>query len=182
MASKDTRTILLNAAEQVVTRDGFSSLTLDTVAKEAGMSKGGLLYHFPGKRELIQAMISHQLDRFDERILVELEKEPHAPGRWLRAYLRAATQVKKNPSFTSGLIAAVATEPDLFDVARERSAKWQKELEADGLDPTTATVIRLAIDGLRYWRIFELSPLSDDAHDLVIQRILDLTETSGSRP
>ena len=42
----DTRKRLLDAAAAVVRRDGAGALTLDAVAAEAGVSKGGLLYHF----------------------------------------------------------------------------------------------------------------------------------------
>ena len=38
---------LLDAAEAVVVRQGIASLTLDAVATEAHMSKGGLLHNFP---------------------------------------------------------------------------------------------------------------------------------------
>jgi hypothetical protein len=41
---------ILDAAERVVLRDGVTHLTLDAVAAETGISKGGLLYHFPSKR------------------------------------------------------------------------------------------------------------------------------------
>ena len=45
-AATDTRRRLLDAATAVVRRDGARALTLDAVAAEAGVSKGGLLYHF----------------------------------------------------------------------------------------------------------------------------------------
>ena len=51
----DTRKRLLDAAAVVVRRDGAQALTLDAVAAEAGVSKGGLLYHFKTKRELLDA-------------------------------------------------------------------------------------------------------------------------------
>ena len=36
---------------------GVAKLTLEAVAKEAGVSKGGLLYHFSNKEALIEGMI-----------------------------------------------------------------------------------------------------------------------------
>src|SRR3712207_9422759 len=43
----------LEAAERVVARDGVARLSLDAVAGNADVSKGGLLYHFPNKDALI---------------------------------------------------------------------------------------------------------------------------------
>ncbi|PMB02210.1 hypothetical protein CEN49_26140, partial [Fischerella thermalis CCMEE 5273] len=40
-----TREVILKSANQIVKEQGFTSLTLDAVAKHAGVSKGGLLYH-----------------------------------------------------------------------------------------------------------------------------------------
>ena len=43
-----TRATLLAAARQVLRRQG-ATLSLDAVAREAGVSKGGLLHHYPTK-------------------------------------------------------------------------------------------------------------------------------------
>ncbi|HZB75928.1 MAG TPA: TetR family transcriptional regulator, partial [Solirubrobacteraceae bacterium] len=46
MARPSRREALLDAAIRVIRRDGAQKLTLDAVAAEAGVSKGGILYHF----------------------------------------------------------------------------------------------------------------------------------------
>ena len=38
---------LLESAATIAGRDGIASLSLNAVAREAGVSKGGLLHHFP---------------------------------------------------------------------------------------------------------------------------------------
>ena len=48
-AQRDRRSQILDAAEAVVMRDGVRNLTLDAVAQQSSISKGGLLYHFPTK-------------------------------------------------------------------------------------------------------------------------------------
>jgi len=60
--ARDTRKRLLGAAAAVVRRDGAKALTLDAVAAQAGVSKGGLLYHFASKRELLDAMLDGWLE------------------------------------------------------------------------------------------------------------------------
>jgi AcrR family transcriptional regulator len=49
LAVRDTRSQILDAAEAVVMCQGVRNLTLDAVAAHAGISKGGLLYHFRSK-------------------------------------------------------------------------------------------------------------------------------------
>ncbi|MEO1289257.1 MAG: helix-turn-helix domain-containing protein, partial [Chloroflexota bacterium] len=41
------RDLVLVAASEVVIEHGAAQLTLDAVVNNAGVSKGGLLYHFP---------------------------------------------------------------------------------------------------------------------------------------
>ena len=59
---------LLDAAIAVIRRDGAQALTLDAVAAEAGVSKGGVLYHFATKRALIDGLIERWLDDFEAQL------------------------------------------------------------------------------------------------------------------
>lgn len=55
----EPREPIFRAAMRVALGRGFGHVTLDAVAREAGLSKGGLLYHFATKRDLIAAMLRH---------------------------------------------------------------------------------------------------------------------------
>lgn len=48
---------LLDVAAQTLRDQGMAGLTLDAVAKEAGVGKGGLLHHFPSKDALVEAVL-----------------------------------------------------------------------------------------------------------------------------
>nr|WP_091743042.1 TetR/AcrR family transcriptional regulator [Marininema mesophilum] len=48
---------MLTAASDIVRERGVSKLTLEAVANRAGVSKGGMFYHFPSREDLVQAMI-----------------------------------------------------------------------------------------------------------------------------
>ncbi|HCN22769.1 MAG TPA: TetR family transcriptional regulator, partial [Arthrobacter bacterium] len=56
------RDAVLDAFEELLIDVGERAATLDAVAKRAGVSKGGLLYHFPNKEALIAATLE-RLDR-----------------------------------------------------------------------------------------------------------------------
>ena len=75
----------------MVAGDGVARLTLDAVAREADVSKGGLLYHFPNKDALISAMVLRWVDGFERNIGQRLEmEEAGALGSWARAYAGAS--------------------------------------------------------------------------------------------
>ena len=56
MARTDTKTAILEAAGRVVLARSVAGLTLEAVAAETKLSKGGLLYHFATKEALLAAM------------------------------------------------------------------------------------------------------------------------------
>ena len=62
----NSRENLLVAAETVIIEKGFAHLTLEAVAAQANLSKGGLLYHFPTKDALIEALVTTSHARFNQ--------------------------------------------------------------------------------------------------------------------
>lgn len=170
----DTRQRLLEAAEKVTLQEGVSKMTLDAVCEEAGVSKGGLFYHFSGKDELISGMISRLVERFEHDIEANLAEE--GAGRWVSAYAKAASPLsgekQKELSVTAALMAAMANDPVLAEPLRERYEFWQGQMESDGLDPAFATVMRLAIDGLWLSKLFGLAPPSGEFREEVLEQTL----------
>src|SRR3954449_7269633 len=114
MARPSRRAELLDGATQGIPRDGATALTLDAVAAEAGVSKGGVLYHFATKRALIDGLISRWLDDF----AAQLEDEGFAA-----AYGRACDLATADAESEVGLLAGMLEEPEVLAVARERYAE-----------------------------------------------------------
>jgi len=158
-----TKARILGAAERVVLRDGVGHLTLEAAASEAGLSKGGVLYHFPTRDALVAAMVDRIIVEFEEDIASHLPApgtpEADRPGAYTRAYV-LATLAPADPGqerLGAALLAAAAAEPALLVPLQEAADGWQARLVDDGLDPTLATVIRLACDGLWLCDLFDLA-------------------------
>src|SRR3712207_3868484 len=66
-----TRETLLHAATQVILDRGVEALTLDAVAHQAGVSKGGLLYHFPNKNALVVGLGEQLIQEFEAALQEE---------------------------------------------------------------------------------------------------------------
>lgn len=59
-----SRTDILDAALRVVDAVGGADITYDSVAREAGLTKAGLMYHFPSKDALMIGVIEHVIARW----------------------------------------------------------------------------------------------------------------------
>ena len=89
-----TKDIVLDAAVRLLVREGTGSLTLERVAREAAVSKGGLLYHYAGKEELVRGLV--------ELAIANLRGEIRLQGREIGAIL----------------VAAMATAPEILNPLR----------------------------------------------------------------
>lgn len=153
-------------------------MRLDAVAVEAGVSKGGLLHHFPSKRALIQGVVERLADRF-EAVL----PGPDAPaGAFALAWLDASIPAESPAGDTSGAdqvpvaLLAAAGGPAVLDVLCARYDGWQKRLVDNGLDPAVATLVRMAVDGWWTSRLLDLSPPHDDLHLRLRALLVELTQ------
>lgn len=172
-----TREQLLNAAHQVILHHGAPALTLDAVAQQAGVSKGGLLYHFPSKEALIIGMIDRMCDAFDRALEQALAQEPELPGRYLRAYVQATFMPDREAlAVGAALNAATANNPALLEPVRERFARWQAHIVADGLDPALASIVRLAADGLWFADFGQFAPIEGELRAQVLTMLIQLTQ------
>jgi len=177
-AVRDTRSQILDAAEAVVMRDGVRNLTLDAVAAHAGVSKGGLLYHFRSKEDLAAAMIERSIAWLDDALMNAGKDDDVAEGRFTRAYLKASLGMtpltgEGFDSLCSSISTALLSFPERLAPVRQQGSRTQARIENDGIDPVLATIIRLAVDGLWLSENFNLMRFDPAIKEKVAARLLD---------
>ena len=168
-----TQTAILNAANKVILDKGAEALTLDAVAQEAGISKGGLLYHFPSKNKLIEGMIDRLITEVDSSIIKEMAKNG---GDFLTAYIRIS--IENNPerdNISCALFAAIANDPDLLKPLQARYLEWQNRVAAIAPSPEIGTLIRLALDGLWVSDLLCFAPPSPETREKMLDILLSMT-------
>lgn len=151
-----TRQRLLDAAADLAFEEGASSLSLDAVAARAGVSKGGLLYHFPSKNALLGAMVADHVGR------VRAELESRAPGALSGTaeplpaaccYLEVLRdEMCSPPANAAGIFAAMLEDP----VFMEPVLAFRNDVRAlfhRCPDPRTAAIVFLACEGLMHEKL-----------------------------
>jgi len=190
---------ILNAAEERLLSIGPGGLVLDAVAADAGVSKGGLLYHFRSKEALVAGLCDRMLAGFDEALAGGEEAEASvrdagassaasstaSSGAFARAYLASTVTgegkaADNSAQVMAGLLATLGRDSEHLEIIRSRFAVWQARLLDDGLDDTTATIVRLAADGLWLSALLGLPTLDPDLGARTLRALKDMTRPTGS--
>ena len=89
-------TRILEAAGRLMTRYGFDKTTVDEIAKEAGVSKGAIYLVWPGKEELVDALIEFEMKKvmldLRSRILADEKSDSIAV-----LYRHSLLSIQQNP-------------------------------------------------------------------------------------
>lgn len=153
------RAAMLDAAEAHLGVDG--TLTLDSAARAAGVTKTGLMYHFSTKEALLRGVLDHIADRYEREVLAQIEAV-HPEGvedlasvpvrRRFLAYLDWACWARLSPADL-----VIFADPRLRVTL---TARWQEQL-AGWLSIPAGTpagerqrllAVRLMADGLWFDR------------------------------
>ncbi|TIN04686.1 MAG: TetR family transcriptional regulator, partial [Mesorhizobium sp.] len=129
----------------------------DAVASRAGVSKGGLLYNFPTKAKLMQALVEDYLRAFEQAL--DAARTAGVAGESpLATYIKLSAEhaAESKPS-ASWIFSAIAEDPDFLT----------PNLKA-------LLVCYLAIEGLRSMNLFDSDVLSVDERRLLISSLLEI--------
>ncbi len=149
--AKDLRESILDSAQKLVVELGGAHLTMDAVALRAGVSKGGLLHHFPTKHRLVKAMLGRLLTVFENDIeTIRRMAEPTIKGHmraWVRLMQTAGSELDR---ISAGLLSASAQDPELLRPFSEMMAR-RNDLYRSHQAFAPALIILTALDG--YWTL-----------------------------
>ncbi|HKE94789.1 MAG TPA: TetR/AcrR family transcriptional regulator [Povalibacter sp.] len=169
---------VLEAAERVITDVGAARLTLDAVSQAAGVSKGGLLYHFPSKESLLMALAQRYVDSMQG--CIEAAKgslQAGDVGRDLKAcVLGVLGSDPKLKAMGAVLLATAANDLTLLDVIRTRIAEHTRELAGTGVDFARASIVLLAIDGLKMRESLRISAFTAGQREQIVNELLKLAD------
>ncbi len=174
----DTRNRLLDAAAAIVAESGAGNLTIDAVAEHAGLSKGGVLYHFPSKRDLLQGMLERLMDEFQSRTA---ELTADGQPSLLHAHIESVLSRPAGEQATSlAVLANAAEDPSLLIPARKLLAERTEQILDEASDPTLALIVFLASEGIRFLEVMNLLVLDSEALTQVGDRLTALAGEAGN--
>ncbi|WP_074035030.1 TetR/AcrR family transcriptional regulator [Exiguobacterium profundum] len=175
--SNVTKQKLLDAATDIIMNHGVHQLTLDEVAKTAGVSKGGLLYHYPSKEALMTAMVE-RLQQEQNELYASLQQEGYGP---VEAFVRLFDETKLHPER-----AAIQIDVEkmiafltLFEVDQEYANRWKHDLDTffaqfqQTADPVETMIIRYALEGMMMSEHFGVGVPPTELKQAIIARLIE---------
>lgn len=186
----ETIRLILQSARDVIEGKGIDNFSLTDVAKEAGLTKGTLLYHFPSKEILLARLIDnyiiHLTEKFEagkqaaqESLLYPKGVDLNVAGfiEWYRVYLK---QDLSYSNFGVILLSYAAHRPQL----REKVRAWYRDLFEDlKTSPCKEAIeIVLLLEGLFFLGHLGLDTLSEEETGRIINRMILLLNESVKPP
>jgi AcrR family transcriptional regulator len=137
---------VLDAFVRVLIADGERSATLEAVAREAGVSKGGLLYHF-GSREALEQGLYARLRTLAVDNLETLRSAPEGP---LAYFLSTSGDVGLPFDRAINAVSRLAHGGNSTASAELAAVRrgWADELRPHVRDETALDLVMLVSDGI----------------------------------
>jgi len=112
-----TRESLLKAGLSVFSHKGYSSTTLDDVAREAGVTRGAIYWHFGSKAELYNALLKEFSDRGSLIVQAAAAEGGTLVKILRRVFIRLLTAVETDPSLKKIMEISLFKAEDTADLA-----------------------------------------------------------------
>lgn len=171
---------ILDAFETLLADCGTRAATLDAVAKRVGLTRQGLLHHFPSRARLIDALIERL------RALVEADAAAMAahPAGAAEYYILSSTQLDLPSERAVNAVTRLAQggSAEARDALRDCRARWFEVLVDAEQDEVIARLVMFAGDGMSY-----NVDMSDDLNEdpflrpQSLREVLELLETLPRR-
>lgn len=168
------RTHILQAVVRVIESGGVTAVTFESVAEESGLTKGGLLYHFPTRDAMLLALHEHLAARWEEAMVAAAGKpaDEATDDERLAAFARVTTQV--SPRAELLLMLESVNDPVMYAPQSEVLRRWTPPAPTSA--PLTAEelhrfVARLAADGLWLYESLTDTPLPPGVREQVTDHL-----------
>lgn len=172
---QSAREKLLQAAEELAWETGPGNLSLEAVAARAGVSKGGLLYHFPTKQNLMEALVESFIKQLDDDLTKRETVSGAAPNATAKAYLELFVQEHRcNRPPPSGLLAAMAENPSYLDPIRAHQRILLDRMKASASDSTLAVLVFLVVQGIKSMDLLAMRTLDEAELGRVVKKLEEM--------
>lgn len=155
--------------------------SLNAVADAAGVSKGGLIHHFPSRAALVIGLARTALREVDAA-MNDAADQRRAAEEWIRLSLPDRDERVLMQALASAFAPGDHEFDELLDEARAAVARWEGQIGAETGSAVHARVIRLVGDALVANAVAGLETAPAGIDDLIAFLVRGVTRPLGETP
>lgn len=167
----ETRRRITDATVQIMLTRGFPQLTLEEVAKQANVSKGGLLYHFASKEELLMGVIEEQEARQFQQYQTYREEGLGQMEAFVMLQAQRDEEICLDIDTVVFLLSFLKENADFVEERKKQVHQFFDRL-MEQTDPVDAMMIRFTLDGLKMSEHFQFGQPTPELRQSLINRLL----------
>jgi AcrR family transcriptional regulator len=114
---------ILDAAAELFSRSGYHGVTVDAIARRAGISKGNLYWYFKSKREIFQLLFDDVMEQVFVPFVHVMESDA-TPREQLRAFAEISLDAAEDNPRAVHLLWQIATQPELKELLTSEYSVW----------------------------------------------------------
>lgn len=156
--STNTKDLIINVVEDLISTNGINSFTLRDVAKKCPISLGTLYYYYKTKDEIILDLIKRHLSTLNDEYFSWLDRHKNdlSPDRYLDVIFYKGVKLYNRAKIHLFLLNECIGNKDLLEQYKLMYKKWKENLKIGTKQvfknikdaEAFSTLILLIIDGL----------------------------------
>jgi AcrR family transcriptional regulator len=167
------RDALLEVALDIIKEQGVGSVTYEALAERSGLSKGGVLYHFPNREEMNRAIREHVRSRYRDARYAATQALPEGPSRELKGWAIAALHNRSRLDLVSAKIMSSGMWNTDEGLAHHRE-RFEQISRGVGFD--RAALVYLATEGLWFLELLGFAPFTEKQRQRVVLMLLSIAD------
>src|SRR5690625_214782 len=168
---------LLTNAAKIIYEEGIQKLTMDYLAQRSNITKGGVLYHFESKGNLLLQMNKMIIKNF-EQTLKDYVAKLSGSAVFTRAYAYATLDFLKNPeeALLPSVYISSLEDKASFELWQKTSANWERKFREDCGDPDENLKLQLMCDGIWLSILYGADNSLDNQRETIVRNFCDALE------
>ncbi|KGO86927.1 hypothetical protein Q765_08140 [Flavobacterium rivuli WB 3.3-2 = DSM 21788] len=151
--------LILEAAAEIGANDSWSNVTFQAIANKTGISKGGIIHHFPSKEALLDDLFDQSLLELSELITKETEDYPGIDVAY--AYLKIVFSDIQDNHYLNTMNVILKGAVNNVHLCQKWKQWVTENLVTDFTETSVTSIITLLVaDGMWFSDTLNIYPIS----------------------
>ncbi|MDS9469046.1 TetR family transcriptional regulator [Paracoccus sp. MBLB3053] len=170
---------LMQAVETVARRDGIGGLSIDAVAKEAGVSKSSVVYDCESKAGLLAAFTRQKLAKHQESFEAKHVLFEGQPNGYLRALIEEFRTAPTDEDVATALLISVGmgANAECRQIMREQMSFDAERVREEAAEPHRMLRTLLTLHGMAFLEYYDLHRFDQKTRNEILDELMAIAES-----